>query len=96
MLSLSLAWTLETGLPLEGEIPECWDTIVSVISEKATNTVYSFFPRYGSEESISVVGCCASTFYSTDMPEYGSRSGIRLTSRDFGDPRAYLRYCTTD
>ena len=48
VLSLSLAWTLKIGLPLEARIPECWDTIVPVISGTPIDTVCSFFPRCGS------------------------------------------------
>ena len=39
-----LAWTLETGLPLEAGIPELWDTTVPVISGACTDVVCSSLP----------------------------------------------------
>ena len=86
------------GLPIKAEIPRIWDTVVPQIGGTCTDIVCSFSPRYGSEEPVSIAECYASTFGSIDRPEgpvYGSRSGIRLTSWDFEEQGAFLRYYTT-
>ena len=82
MLLLPSAWTYEAGLPIEVWIPGFWAGAVPVINGTSADTVYSSTPQYGSNEPVLVVECYMSTFGSTDRsegPDYGSRSGTRLT-----------------
>ena len=97
MLILSSAWTYEVGLPTEAWIPRFWVGAVPVINGTSADTIYSSIPQYRSEELVSVTECYTSTFGSTDMsegPDFGSRSGTRLTGQDFRDLGACLRHCT--
>ena len=97
MLLLPSAWTYEAGVPMEAWIVGFRASVVLVISGTGADTICFFSPRYGSEEPLSVTGCYASTFGSTDKPEgpeYGSRSGAGLTGQEFGDLGACLLHCT--
>ena len=69
MFLLPSAWTYEAGLPEEARILRFWASAVPVLSGTCANIVCSFSPRYGSEESVSIAECYASTFGSTDRPE---------------------------
>ena len=98
MFLMPSAWAYEKGFPAEARILGFWVGVVPVISGTSVDTVYSFSPRYGLEEPVSVAQCYASIFSSTarlERPEYRSRSGTGLIGQDFGDPRACLRRCTT-
>ena len=56
-------------------------------------------PQYGSEEPISVPGCCTSTSYGIDKPErpgHGLRPRIGPTGRAIRDSGACLRHQVTD
>ena len=97
MLLLPSAWTYEAGVPTEAWIPGIQADAIPVISKTGADTVCSFSPRYGSEEPLSIVGCYASTFGSTDKPEgpeYGLRSGTSLIGQDFRDLGVCLHHCT--
>ena len=99
MLSLSLAWTHETGLPTKARIPGSWDTSVPVISGTHSDTVCSFLPYHWPGEQISVPGCDTSTGCfadSPERPEHGSRLRAGTRGRDFGDPGACLHRYTPD
>ena len=85
---MAQAWTLEMGLPSKAGILELWDTTVPVISGACINTVYSSIPCHGLGKTVSVPGCCISTYYFVDGPHgpgHGSRSKTGLTGRDFKD-----------
>ena len=69
LLFLPSVLTYEAGLPPEAGIPGFQDNVVPVISRTGANTVYSFILQYGSEEPVSVLGCCTSTSYYTDRTE---------------------------
>ena len=74
MLPLSAAWTHETGLPLETEIPGFWDSTVPVSSRTGEDTVHSSTARYRPEGPVSVSGSYKGTPHFTgrpQRPEYG-------------------------
>ena len=76
MFLLPSAWAYETGLPEEAWILGFWADTVPVISGTGADIVCSSASPYGSEEPISVPGCCMSASYRTDRPEesgHGSR-----------------------
>ena len=89
MLLLPSAWTYEARLPPKARIPKGWDTTIPIINGTCTDAFCSSLPQHRPGEPVSVPGCCTSAYYFTDRierPEYGSRSGIRLISRNFEDP----------
>ena len=97
MLLLPSALTYEAGLPLKARIPGFRAGAVLVINRIGADTVCSFSPRYGSEEPLSIARFYASTFDNTNRsegPDYGSRSRIGFTGKDFRDLRACLRHYT--
>ena len=76
MFLLPLAWAYETGFPTETWISGFWAGAVPVISGTGADTVCSSAPQYGSEEPVSVPGCCTSASRHIDRPEesgHGSR-----------------------
>ena len=98
-LSLPPAWTHETRLPTDARIPRLWDTSVSIISGTCTYKVCLSLLQHGLGELVSVPGCGIGTGYFSnrlERPGHGSRSGIGLTGRDFGDPRVCVCHYTSD
>ena len=99
MFLLPSSWAYETGLLVEAWISEFLADVVPVINGTGTDTACSSSPQYGSEEPVSVPGCCTSTSCYTDRPE-GSGHGSRLrtgpTGRDIRGSRTCLRHHTTD
>ena len=78
MLFLPTALAYETGLLLETGISGLWDSAVPVRCRTGEYTVHSSTPKYGSEEPVSVSGCCTSTpsnTYRPEGPECGSKLG---------------------
>ena len=99
VLPLPTVWTHEKGLPTEARIPGLWDTSVPFISGTYANTVCLSLPQHGLGEPVSVPRCGIGTGCFTGRLEgqgHGSRMGIGLTSRDFGDLRACLRHYTSN
>ena len=81
MLSLSPAWTLETGKPTEAGILGLWVTSVPIISGTCIDTVFLSLAQHRLGELVSVPGCETNTGYLTDRlerPGHGLRSGIGL------------------
>ena len=99
MFLLLSAWAYETGVPAEAWISAFWADTVPVISGTCADTVCSSTPQYGSEEPISVPGCCTSTSRRTYRPE-GSGHGSRLrtgpTGWDIRGSGTCLRHHTID
>ena len=99
MFPLPLAWTLEAGLSSEAGIPELWDTSVPVISRTYTDAVCSSLPYHGLGETVLVAGRYKGPYHfrvRPDRPGQGSRSRLRLTSRDFKDPGVCLCHYTAE
>ena len=74
MLPLSAAWTHETGLPLETEIPGFWDSIVPVSSRTGEDTIRSSTARYRPGDPVSISGSYKGTPHfigRPERPEYG-------------------------
>ena len=75
MLPLSVAWTHETGLPLEKGISGFWDITVSVSSRTGEDTVHSSTAQYRQEGPVSVSGSYAGTPHFTGSQSMGRGRG---------------------
>ena len=69
VLPLSAAWTHETGLPPETEIPGFWDITVPVSSRPGEDTVHSSTAQYRPDEPVTVSGGYTGTPHFTGRPK---------------------------